>query len=81
MKFNKKLAKLESVYLNKSSSKKADPLDIADFIDHLLENVDSYKFPKISKNLFESKCINSPKIAANMVKSVLLEQGDNISIS
>ncbi len=80
MKFNKKLARLESLYnIKKNNIMIADPIHISDFIHYALENPEKYRLEGINKDWFRSKCVKAPDVASKIVKNILLENGFNVS--
>ena len=80
MKFSKKLAKLESLYgLKRKKSMVTDPIYVSDFIHHIFENAEKYRFENISKDWFKSLCAKEPTSASKIIKNVLMENGFNVS--
>jgi hypothetical protein len=80
MKFNKKLARLESLYGVKSNkAMHTDPIYVSDFIHHIFENSEKFKLDNISKDWFKSLCNKTPDTASKMIKNILLESGFNVS--
>jgi len=80
MKFNRKLARLESLYgVKTNKAVEAEPLQISDFIHHIFENSSKYNVEDINKDWFRSVCSKNPDTATKIVKNVLMENGFNVS--
>ena len=76
MKFNKKLARLESVYsVASSKTKEVTPLNISDFIHYIFDNPEQYKLEGINKNCFKNIYNKEPDKAIRIIYNILIEQG------